>query len=116
MVNKTVLVDKVPLQAGMSRKTHFFVINKEMQVVAIERTPELIQNAMKTRKAKTIERKKVQAKRQEVAMQKAKRKELIQEAKTLREEHKKNMERLRKEARLQKELLESKLKRVKKSK
>jgi hypothetical protein len=108
------IVEKLDVPEGITRKTHFFVIRKDFSVVAIEKTKDMITKSIKTRKKNLAIKKLRDSKRQEIALGKAQRKEAREEIKNMRDDYKKNMERMRKEQRLQKELLQSKLAKARK--
>jgi hypothetical protein len=110
MQDETILVEELSMPEGVTRKTHFLAIRKNLSVVAILKTDKMIAKAVETRKKKTAIKKKIQDKKQTLALERAKRKTQRDEIKEMRTEYKKKMEQLRKESRIQKEMLESKLK------
>ena len=113
MPDEVVLVEKLDLPEGVSRKTHFLAIRKDMSVVAIEKTADMIAKAVATRKEKLAVKKVREEKKQSLALEKAQRKAKREEIKSMREDYKAKMEQMRKEQRVQKELLKSKLAKAK---
>lgn len=72
--DKVVLVDKINLPEGFSRATHFYVINKDFQVVAIKRTPEMFEKAKATRTTKAKVKRDIAEKKKKLLVEKEQRK------------------------------------------
>ncbi len=98
----------------ISRKTHFLAIRKDMSVVAIEKTADMYAKAVVTRKRKTKIRKEKQTIKNALTLEKAQRKASREEIKDMREDYKAKVESLRKEQKIHKEMLASKLKKARK--
>lgn len=113
MTNVVKIVENITIPAGISRKTHFLCV-KGNDVVAIERTKDMLEKAKKTRQEKAKKKKKEQAKKQAVELEKAQRQAKREEKAQVRKDYKQRMEEIRKEQKLQKELLASKLKKLNK--
>ena len=113
MSTEKILVEKLELPEGVNRQTHFLAIRKDLSVVAIEKTPEMMKKAVETRKAKLLVKKARSDKNKNLAIEKAQRKTKRDEIKAMKDEYKVSMEKLRKEQTLQKEMLKSKLAKTK---
>lgn len=113
MTNVVKILENITIPAGISNKTHFLCV-KGNDVVAIERTKDMLEKAKKTRQETAKKQKEKQAKKQAVALEKAQRQATREEIAQIRKDYKQKMEEIRQEQILQKELLASKLKKLNK--
>lgn len=85
-MDKTVLVEQIKVPDGMSFKTHFFVVNKDMQVIAVKRNLDMLKKSSETRKKNAVLQSKRLAKKVDKRVERLAKEERLQAMRNIDEE------------------------------